>query len=399
MEKDITRPVESKITPTVGKVVKEIKPTATTKPGVDWDGVETEITTDVLDTPYPDWDEVLTKWGYDPEVYEIVEPVKVSHWQTTNEGNIVDLYSMKAGVRTRSAAKEIDYLDLVREIKRHRPLSKKLPNGEQFFIVNISDTQFGKADGHGLQGTIDYFVEMIDRVDDRIRELRKCGRQIGTLIVAGVGDINEGCDGQYATQTFTVQANSRQQKRIARRLIRDAIARWSKQFNRVIVLAVPGNHGENRKDGKAYTTPGDNSDVEVFEEICDIFAANPDAYGHVEFVLPEDDVYVTLRLGNRNVGWAHGHITGSAPSPQLKLRNWWKEQAFCSTSIGNCDILITGHYHHLSVINYDETKWHLQCPASDGGSNWWRNLTGQHSQTGTLTLIIDDDGPKDISVL
>ena len=40
-----------------------------------------------------------------------------------------------------------------------------------------------------------------------------------------------------------------------------ALKEWSPMFKNVVVACGPGNHGENRKNGKAYTTFGDNFDV------------------------------------------------------------------------------------------------------------------------------------------
>jgi hypothetical protein len=57
---------------------------------------------------------------------------------------------------------------------------------------------------------------------------------------------------------------------------------------RIVLGAVPGNHGENRNSsGKAYTTATDNDDLAVFEGVAEILAANPERYGHVHTVLAE----------------------------------------------------------------------------------------------------------------
>jgi hypothetical protein len=397
---NLNKPVENETIKAAPKVVKDIKPPVALRPGVDYSEMEVEITSDPYDAPVIDYNELLQRWGYDPKIYELIEPVKVSQWQVINEGQIQDLWSYKAGVRSKANTRDTNYADLVKEIKKHRKLSvDKLPDGESAFVVGLADWQIAKADGDGTLGTVQRILDMIDSVEERVRELRKIGRDLGTLIVAGLGDMIEGCDGNYSSQIFNVELNRREQIRVARRLIRDAICRWAKLFKKVIVLAVPGNHGENRKDGRSFTNPGDNDDVAVFEQVCEILAANPSAYGHVEFLIPENDTSVTIDICGTRIGFAHGHITKGGGTPQSRIRGWWSDQSFCNTTVGSAKILITGHYHHLSIIEYDKDKIHIQAPTVDGGSEWWQDITGERSKPGTLTFVLKDGKYDDLKVV
>lgn len=357
------------------------------KPGVVWDDNEGEITSAPVNQPTPHYEDILRSWGYDPEFYELIEPIKVTSWDAQTAEGSERLWSYKASVRKRVEAPDaISYKDLVREIKKHRPLNQE-QEGDATFLVSIADTQFGKSDGDGLAGTIKRFQNAIDAVEQRIKDLRKTGRKLGTLVVAGLGDLIEGCDGNYGTQTFSVELNRREQIRVARRLIRDAIARWAKHFKKVVVIAVPGNHGENRKDGKMFTEPGDNDDVTIFEIVAEVLAENPAAYGHVEFRLPKNETNAVLELDGVIVGFTHGHITKGGGTAQGRIKNWWEGQSFGNRPVGDAQILITGHYHHLSVIQYGY-KTHIQCPSLDGGSDWWSDLSGEVSPPGMLTVVV-----------
>lgn len=371
----------------------EIKAPASHKPSVDWDGDEVQVTSEVYSEPVRDWDELLSELGYDPSMYEIIEPVKLSSWDApAGEGETKRLYSYKVGIRAKRTTqyRDEDYKDLVNLIKKHRPFTDKTVDGDATFVVCLSDWQIGKADGDGTDGTIGRILDMIDGVTERIRELQKSGRKMKTLVVAGLGDMVENCEGHYATQTFTVQLNRRQQIRVLRRLLTKAITTWAKMFNEVVVLAVPGNHGENRNgSGKSFTTRGDNDDVAAFEMVAEILSANPDAYGHVRFILPEDEISLVLKVSDTYIGFAHGHVTSNGSDPQKKIKEWWKAQTFSNNPIGHVNILITGHYHHFSIIEHDDDKIHMQCPAMDGGSEWFKDLTGVDSRPGTLTFVID----------
>lgn len=372
---------------------RDIKPPASLKPGVDWDGEEVQVTSDVYTEPVRDWDELLCELGYDPALYEIIEPVKISSWDApASEGETKRLYSYKVGIRAKrfTQYRDEDYRDLVTLIRKHRPLGDKSPDADATFVVCLSDWQIGKADGDGTDGTIKRILTMIDGVTERIRELQKSGRKMKTLVIAGIGDMVENCEGHYSSQTFTVQLNRRQQIRVLRRLLTKAITSWAKMFNEVVVVAVPGNHGENRNgSGKAFTTRGDNDDVAAFEMVAEILSANPDAYGHVRFVLPEDEISLVIKVSDTYLGFAHGHVTTNGSDPQKKIKEWWKSQTFANNPIGYANILITGHYHHFSVIEYDMDKIHMQCPSMDGGSEWFKDLTGVDSRPGTLTFLID----------
>lgn len=372
----------------------EVKPPASLRPSIDWDGEEVQVTSDVYAEPVRDFDELLSELGYDPELYEVIEPIKISSWDASaGEGETKRLYSYKVGIKAKRITqyRDEDYKDLVNLIKKHRPLAQKDSDADAAFIVCLSDWQLGKADGDGTDGTIKRILTMIDGVSERIRELQKSGRKMKTLVVAGIGDMVENCEGHYSSQTFTVQLNRRQQIRVLRRLLTKAITTWAKSFNEVIVLAVPGNHGENRNgSGKAFTTRGDNDDVAAFEMVAEILAANPEAYGHVRFILPEDEISLVVEVNGKYLGFAHGHVTSNGADPQKKIKEWWKSQTFSNNPIGYVNILVTGHYHHFSVIEHDAEKIHMQCPTMDGGSEWFKDLTGVESRTGTLTFVVDE---------
>jgi predicted phosphodiesterase len=369
---------------------KVIVAPAALKPGAVWTDEAGEITTAPSPVQITHWDDILTEWGYDPEVYELIQPIKVSTWDVqVADGGTQKLWSYRAGIQLRSAAETIPYDDLVKEIKKHRPRKfDAIPDGDLTFVVCLADWQIGKHDGDGLKGTVDRILNMIDTVEDRIRELRKMGRPLGTLLVAGMGDMVENCDGFYATQTFTVELNRREQLRVTRRLIRDAIARWAKLFKKVIVTAVGGNHGENRKDGKQYTDYSDNDDLTVFEIVAEVFASNPEAYGHVEFRIPKEEIFAVFEVSGVPIGFTHGHHASRGGTlAQQKIKEWWKDQTFGGQAIGNAKILVTGHYHHDSLIQHGD-KIHFQCPSEDGGSDWFKNAAGVESSPGTLTFVV-----------
>jgi len=310
------------------------------------------------------------------------------------------MHYYRANVR-KKIADAPDFEELYKEIRKVKRPVRKLPSGEDTFIVNLADWQLGKADGDGTKGTIQRVLSLKEALVARVQELRKIGRPLDTLVLAGLGDMGENCDGHYAQQTFTVELNYRDQRKYVRRLVLDIIKALAPMFNRVIILAVPGNHGEVRKGGKSFTTFDDNVDVAVFEDLYDILQMNPDAYGHVTFVLPTDSrLEIVLDLSGKIVAFAHGHqFTRGGATIQQKMLNWWKGQMQGKQPAGDADILISGHFHHFQVVQEGSRIW-FQCPALEWGSEWFRNTSGLHAEAGTLTMRIDPElGVRDVEIL
>jgi predicted phosphodiesterase len=135
------------------------------------------------------------------------------------------------------------------------------------------------------------------------------------------------------------------------------------------------------------------------EQVQEILAANPDAFGHVRFVIARDALTLTIPAGEWIVGITHGHVTRSGANAEAKLRSWWEKQAAGRQPIGDSDILVTGHYHHLRLADWGGCVW-LQAPALEGGSEWWRVAMGDVSQIGMLTFVTtEEERVTDVAVL
>lgn len=358
------------------------------RPGVAWTGDEGTVTTPpVVGDRQPDWDDVLRVWELDPERYAVVEPVLFNAWDALAPGGVVTrMRQWKARVvLRRSADRGPDWDRMMADIQRFRPARRQPPTGDGVFYAVLGDWQIGKPDGDGLTGTVGRVLQAVADVETRVRELRRLGRPLGSLYVLWPGDSVEGCVGHYATQTYGVEIDRRQQVKVVRRLLRDALIRWSRLFPEVVVMAVGGNHGENRQGGKSYTTLGDNDDLAVIEQVGEVLAANPEAFGHVSIVIPSEHLTLTAQAGPWIVGLTHGHVARESGGVEQRLRRWYEKQAGGKQPIGDSDILVTGHYHHLRVADWGGCVW-VQCPAMDGGSEWWTAMKGEVSQAGLLTF-------------
>ena len=359
------------------------------EPGVAWDGKQGTITSTAMPADNaPDWDTILRVWGLDPALFSVVEPVLFNVWGDPN-GNLNRQW--KGKVIQKRAPEGADFAALLDEVKRYKPKRVAALEGDVALVVALSDFQMGKGEGGGSAAIVSRFLIGITEVEARWRELVKLGRPLDKLVVVGLGDLFESCAGHYAMQTFQADLDRREQTTVLRRILVKALTHWATFAPRIIVAAVPGNHGENRQNGKAFTNFGDNDDVAVMEQVAEIVRANP-AYDHISFVFPKNELTLTLDVNGTILGLAHGHqVKGSAES-------WWGKQAFGLQPIGDADILLTGHYHHL-VVKQSGARTHFQAPALDGGSQWFTEQAGVVAPAGLLTITVGRYGWDDLRVL
>lgn len=354
--------------------------------GVVVEGGRGEITTPALDHPITsgEWDELLRKWGKDPALFEVVEPVRSSVWEVQRKGGgIGTLYAYKAGIVSRRSRRisEADLAVLVRDVRRTKRRPPTSGGGNGLGVV-LGDWQVGKGDGDGLEGTVRRLDRMIDQVGERLAWAVK-HRGVSELGVFGVGDLGEGCTGWYPMQEHSIQADRREQVKIVRRMIRDALRAWSPLVPVVKVAAVGGNHGENRKDGAAFTSFADNDDVAVFEQVAEILGENPAAFGHITWSLPVGELTRTVDLAGLVVGLAHGHTARGGDLPK-----WWAGQIMGGQPVADAQLLLTGHFHHLRVQEVARGRDWIQVPAMDGGSTWWTETSGASASSGTVTFTV-----------
>ena len=364
------------------------------EPGIVWDGTTGSITTAPLEAE-PDpavWAELIADWNLDPTRMEIVDDtIEFRGWDAAiGGGEVRRMRYYKAKLRRRLArdSDRVDIDALCAQIMRRKPVKPQVGVEDRALVACLSDWQIGKGEGDGTAGTVDRILAAADLLRDRVKALKP-----SVVYVVGMGDVGEGCVGHYPGQTFNVDLDRREQARVSRRLITacvDAVA----AAPRVVLSAVPGNHGENRNAaGKAYTTITDNDDLAVFENVAEVLAANPDRYGHVSTVLA-NDATLTLDCAGVPVAFRHGHIGGHGTHGAHKIEGWWKGQVLGRQDVADAQILVSAHYHHF-LCSESTGRTVLQCPAMDPGSSWWRRITGAESPTGMLTFGVGTGyGPR-----
>jgi hypothetical protein len=107
---------------------------------------------------------------------------------------------------------------------------------------------------------------------------------------------------------------------------------------------------------------------------------------------------ITLDVCGTVVAFAHGHQFAGSGLPIQKAQTWWKGKMLAKHPVGDADVLLYGHFHHLQVLQ-DGPRTIFGCPSNDGGSRWFEERGGPTTACGTLTFVCDEDGWYDMRVL
>ena len=89
------------------------------------------------------------------------------------------------------------------------------------------------------------------------------------------------------------------------------------------------------------------------------------------------------------------HKTGnSIGNPETKIENWWKGQMYGFLPAGECQILVTGHYHHFRSKQQDRTWFQSSLDKSidfTARTGMWH--------FGVLTFTVNEKGWDNLKIL
>jgi hypothetical protein len=345
----------------------------------EWDGTIGTVTTGLIE-PTEKHEDLLRQFDYDPEKVEITGTVNQWRKQLA-DGTWRISYFFKVQSKDK-------LLDLPALYAASAKLSRKVtkpPVSSRVTVVVLADCQIGKTGSRGGS------PELVERLaDTRVRlaaHLKE--RRPESTVLAEAGDIFEGFN-SGGNPMFTNDLSLAQQMDMASTEIYEFVKVMS-PHGRVDVMAVPSNHTAWR-NGKQYLgRPGDDLGLLCHKQIRKVTeAAGIDAHWHFPGYHDEAVIH------NVN-GTVLGMVHGNQYSPGA-ASVWWAKQQHGGQPVGSADILVSGHYHHLRIEptgrnpNTGRSKWWLQAPTLDNGSDWYRNLSGDDSDPGLLVFDIDADG-------
>jgi hypothetical protein len=346
-------------------------------PGVNLSADGGFVVTDPRADAPQDWQAILSELlppSINAAEYEVVgESVEVRAWDSGD----TRLYYFKARIRRAGVLeRELNLDDLIAAARKVRKPKMKQVDDPRAYWVQITDLQSGQADGDGVEGMISRALEIGQIVKSDLEALRKAGRPASQIFIPVTGDLVEGVWGWYAMQTFSVTLDRRDQVKLVRRLLSEVLIEIASNGLPVHVAVVGGNHGENRKDGKAYTTLNDNDDVAIVEQIQEAFSYN-EALSHVTFSIPaKNRLSLTVEVLGWVFGLTHGHLARGGTGVEGRILAWFKSMAATRDPIGDAHLLFTGHYHHARFQQLiGDTMW-IQGGALCDTSEWFSQSAG-----------------------
>ena len=326
--------------------------------------------------------QMLELAGFDADVFRIVG--KISQWTKTFHDKH-DTYSFFFQVEKITGEDPVDLPALYAEARRKPRTPVRVTADSRVTVVALSDVQAGKVDHRG--GT----PELIDRLAGMREKLAAVlkARKPQSTVLAEVGDLFEGFE-SGGNPMFTNDLSLSQQMDLAgTELYR--FLEVMQRHGRVDVLSVPSNHTQWRSGKQQLGRPGDDLGLFVHRQVAKVAAAaGIDAHWTFPDMYDESVVFDVLGTG---LGVVHGNqfTPGQAVT-------WWQKQQHGGMPTARADVLLSGHYHHLTVLPSGRnpvtgrSKWWLQAPTTDNGSAWFRNVGGGDSDAGLLVFDITEDG-------
>ncbi len=284
-----------------------------------------------------------------------------------------------------------DSADLVALIRAHRhtPARRTKVPGRTF---GISDLQTGKTDAAGGSSELLERLELaLDRVDDAYRRA-----PCENLVIADPGDILENFF-NTTQQATTNDLALPDQMRVARVALTEIITRLSARADRTRVLTVPSNHGQWRtsmgESGRA-GRPDADWGIDIHRAVAEKFAFA--GRSDVSFIQPkpwEESLAIEVVPGFV-LGLVHGHQWRPG-----KAGDWWARQTHGDAPTAAAHVLMHGHWHNASLAQSGyldgRPRWIVGLDPMDGGSSWWRNLTGEQSEPSITVFDVRADGRWD----
>lgn len=342
---------------------------------IEFDGVEGVATTGGM-ADGADFTDFLLDAGYDPERYEVVGNPRTSRWQRY-DGSWLTSYRFNFRLKQ----VEYDLPTLYAEAKRSRKTVKPVVSSDKVLILLAADFQVGKV---ASQGGTKELIERVFASYARIEQHLKKNKFERVFILDG-GDIVEGVEN--AASLAQIQSSDKspmQQVDLASALMWDLLKLVCK-YAPATYVSVGSNHCQWRVAKQHVGRPGvDDWGIVILQQLRRLaHEVGLDA----TFLIPQpDDESLSFDAFNDQfhiVGLAHGHQVNR---PDGMVR-WLEKQSFGQQPLAGVSLFFSGHFHHTRVEEIGRahnggSRWWVQGSTMDGGSDWFRLVSGQQSATG-----------------
>jgi len=351
-------------------------------------------------------DAIVAEWGYDINEFEVdpEQPMRVGGHESAamvdGEWVYAKLRNFRFKLRRKVDADgrllRADADELIKLIHKRRPAKAKPAATQAGYVVFLADWQLGKSK-EACGGTPETVERVLTAMASKVEHIRRL--KPSHVVLAGMGDWVEGCQGHYAEQATRIDLDNREQMRVASNLLMSCINMVIDKcptVEHVDVSAVPSNHGENRTGKRTTITDmwRDNKDLQILDRVAESLKSNPDRYGHVTTIEPADawPEMCTIEVDGLRLATHHGHLLnpkGKAVGGTHRIavaRKWWEANIANRRGASDADMLVIAHGHHF-LVDEAGIRPVMQVPASDGGSEHFSTTTGSESPSGLVSFL------------
>ena len=340
----------------------------------------------VVEGTEPDVIGFLRDAGINPDEIEIIGEPRVSRWQVARPFPLEPAWHTAVRVRWRKRGATIDLPLLYALAKKTKPVTPKPVDTGKALVVLWSDLQVGKVDHRGgAEALIHRVAETQVALLNKIKEVKP-----EKIIFCDVGDTIENFGN--AADMHQLQSNDlsiMQQVDLATSLAWDVLKNISK-YAPVVYLSVGSNHCQWRVNKQRVGKTLDDWGIHIGRTLARL---TKEVGLPITFYEPaqHDESLAYDIWGDKFhiLGLWHGH---QSPRPDA-VPTWWRQQAFGKQPVHAATIGVSGHFHHLRVLELGSTprgtsRFWIQASTLDNGSNWWRTTAGEDSQPGLVCFAL-----------
>lgn len=316
---------------------------------------------------FEDFRQFIRSRGQDPDSVDF-------EWGVTTNPN-GGFWNRINRVRPKPGHVEVDWDGILKVLEGWEPQKPVGRPNDRTCVLNLADLQLGKqlATGLGTESTLEQVRRSVRVFAEQVRE-----EEPSEVIVVDNGDIVENLF-NYPNQTGMIDLPLTRQIEVAIRLQVELIRVLAPLTPKLIIGAVPSNHGQVRTgQQKAAGYVDDDWGLFINRELEDRlgeFYTN-----NLEFARPDvGEETLVIESNGTVMAFNHGHRAGGGQAGVLK---WIQGQENGRQPGWNADIWVLAHYHHLYMFTHGNGRWCIGVSSPEPGSEWFRYAKGQESGRG-----------------
>ena len=352
-------------------------------PSVQFDGNGGEAVLPPVEGDNPtDVDAFLREAGINPDEIEIVGEPRVSRWQVARPFPLEPMWMTSVRIRWVKRNAVINLPLLYSLAKKTKPVVPKPVASGKALVVLWSDLQVGKVDH---RGGVDALIHRVAQTQialiAKVKEVRP-----EKIIFCDVGDTIENFGN--TADLHQLQSNDlsiMQQIDLATSLAWETLKMLSK-YAPITYLSVGSNHCQWRVNKQRVGKPVDDWGIHIARTLARLAHEVKLPITFFEPQPTDESLAIDIFDDQFHIlGLWHGHQSARPDA----VPTWWRQQAFGKQPVHAATIGVSGHFHHLRVLELGSTprgtsRFWVQASTLDNGSSWWRLTAGEDSQPGLV---------------